>query len=305
MNTQVSPGKAGFLLAIATSLQWAIVPILGKGLLQQMDAGTLTWYRQIGCALPLILFFLWQRPDWRSLRDRQSLKLLAICVVGLCGNGYFFNAGLKYATPSATQMIVQVGPVLVLLGAVILFKESFTRRQWGGTLAVVCGQLLFFHTRIADLVGLTSYGVGLMLLALTPLFWASYALAQKRLGRRLGPQQVLLVSYLVGTLAFLPLATPDRALSLDVIGLLLLGGTLILYMTSYITLGGAMVRWEASRVSAMLTVTPLITVIFSQLVEALVPGYLEAEPMGSLNLAGALLVVGGSLLIALPKRRYA
>ncbi len=295
----------GLTLALATALQWAIVPILGKGLLLQMDAGTLTWYRQIGRALPLALFFLWQRPDWTALRDRQTQKLLAICVIGLCGNGYFFNAGLKYATPSATQMIVQVGPVLVLLGAVILFKESFTRRQWVGTLVIVLGQLAFFHTRIGDLVGLTSYGIGLMLLALTPLFWASYALAQKRMGRQLSSQQVLLIAYLVGTVIFLPLATPDRALMLDGVGLLLLGATLVLYMTSYITLGGAMVRWEASRVSAMLTVTPLITVLFSKVVEALVPGYLEPEPMGPLNLIGALAVVGGSLVIALPKRRYA
>lgn len=305
MNTQPSNRHIGLTFALATSLQWAIVPILGKGLLHQMDAETLTWYRQIGCGLPLLIYFLWRRPDWSGLRDRRVLKLLTICVVGLICNGFFFNAGLQYASASAAQMIAQVGPVLVLLGAVLLFKESFTRRQWGGTAAIISGQLLFFHTRLADLFGMTSYGVGLMLLGLTPLFWSSYALAQKRLGTQLDSQQVLLIAYLIGTLVLLPMATPSQSLELDGLGLALLIGTLVLYLTSYLTLGWAMKRWEASRVSAMLTVTPLFTVTFSQLVELAVPGYIEAEPVGLVNLLGALLVVGGSLVIALPKRRYA
>lgn len=305
MNAQTSSWKVGLPLAVATAMQWAVVPILGKGLLHTLDPQTLTWYRQIGCALPMALFFLWQRPSWAGLRDRRALKLLAICVIGLAGNAFFFNAGLNYATPSATQMIAQLGPVLTLLGAVLLFKESFTRRQWSGTVAIVGGLGLFFHSRIADLTGLTGYGIGLLLLAFTPLFWSSYALAQKRLGRRLETQQVLIIAYVIGTLLFLPVSTPTQALALDGLGMTLLLGTLLLYLFSYVTLGLAMNRWEASRVSAMLTLTPLFTLFFSAITERLAPGYIAAEPIGLLNLLGAALVVGGSLIIALPRRRYA
>jgi drug/metabolite transporter (DMT)-like permease len=266
---------------------------------------TLTWCRQIGCGLPMVLYFIWRRADWRGLRDRQLLKLLAVCVVGLGGNALLFNIGLQYATPSATQVMGQLGPVLMLLGAVFIFKESFTRQQWLGAAAIMAGLLLFFHDRLGDLVGMTAYGIGMVILAIAPLFWASYALAQKRLSGRLGTQQVLVVAYVIGTFVFLPMAKPGAVAGLGPVGWLLLVGLIGLYMASYITLGGAMARWEASRVSAMITLTPLFTLGFSQMVVLVAPGAITVERTDLLSLLGALMVVGGSLLIALPRRRYA
>jgi drug/metabolite transporter (DMT)-like permease len=304
MNSAVSNWRVGLPFALAASVTWALIPILIKGLLSRLDPMTVTWFRHIGCAVPMAAWFLWRRPDWRGLRRADTRRLVTICVVGLSGNALLFNLGLQYASPGAAHVIGQLGTVITLVGGVFIFRESFTRQQWLCACGILLGLALFFHNRFADVIALTSTGVGLILLALAPLLWAAYALAQKGIGGHLGSQQVLTLTYLFGTLVFLPIATPSDLLDVDGTGWFLLVAMTVLYMGSYMALGRAMISWESSRVSAILTVTPLLTLTFSHLVLVLVPDYMAHETTDPLSLLGALLVVGSSLRIALPRRRY-
>jgi drug/metabolite transporter (DMT)-like permease len=57
--------------------------------------------------------------------------------------------------------------------------------------------------------------------------------------------------------------------------------------------------WQASRVSAVLAVTPLLTVAFGSLLAALPTGYVNEDRVDALSLAGAVLVVFGSAVCAL------
>lgn len=306
MTATASNWKIGLPLAVLTSMLWAIVPPVSKGLFGVLDPITFVWCRQIGCGGLIAVYFLARREvRWSALRQRNVQWLVAIAAVGLTVNALLLFLGLQYATPSSSQILGQLGPVLVLLGAVFLFKESFTRQQWFGAFIIVCGLLIFFHDHVADILHASRFGYGMLLLTIAPLFWASYALAQKRLGHRLGTQQVLLIAYLAGTVALLPLATPSRVPALHATALLLLAAIIGIYIASYLALGTAMLNWEASRVSAMITLTPLFTLVFSHLIAALFPSYLQPERHDALSWGGAGLVVAGSFLAALPRRRYA
>ena len=61
----------------------------------------------------------------------------------------------------------------------------------------------------------------------------------------------------------------------------------------------ALAHWEASRVSAALAVTPLVTFAAVALAALLWPLHVQPEDINVLGYAGALLVVGGSALTAL------
>lgn len=305
MTTAVSNWHIGLPLAVLTSMLWAIVPPVMKGLLTHLDPMTLVWCRQIGCGALMVGYFLFRRDiSWAALRERNVLVLVGICSIGLTVNNLLLFIGLQYATPSATQVLSQLGPVLVLLGGVFLFKESFTRQQWFGAVVVVSGLVIFFHDHLVDIVSMSHYGYGMLLLAIAPMFWASYVLAQKRLSGQLGAQQVLMIAYLLCTFVLLPWSTPARVLELDPIPAVLLAMVIGIYLISYMSLGTAMVHWEASRVSAMITLTPLFTLIFSHLIAVIFPGYLQPEDHDLLSWGGALLVVAGSFLAALPRGRY-
>lgn len=305
MAASNSNWRIGLPLAVTTAMLWGLMPLLLKGLLDQLDPATLAWVRQIGCGALMAVYFGWRRDArWHALRGRGVAGLVAICILGMTMNALLVNIGLQHATPSASQVMGQLGPVLVLVGAVLIFQESFTRQQWFGATLSVGGLVLFFHDHVHDLLGLSSYGFGMLMLLIAPVFWAAYALAQKRLGTRLDSQQVLMLSYLVGTIVLLPLAAVPRVLMLDGTGWWLLAGMIGIYICSYVALGAAMVRWEASRVSAMLTLTPLFTLVFGYLIGWLFPGYLVVERHDLLSWGGALLVVLGSFLVALPRHRY-
>lgn len=305
MNAPASNWRIGLPLSVATSICWGITPLLLKGLLAELDPMTLAWCRQVGCGLLIVGFFLWRRDiSWQALRSRRVLGLVAICTFGMTANTLLFNIGLEYASPSTTQVMGQLGPILLLIGAVFIFKESFTGQQWLGSAITILGLGLFFHDHVADLLHMSSFGFGMLMLLIAPLFWTAYALAQKCLTGQLGTQQVLMISYLVGVVVLLPLSALPRVALLSAGGWFLLAGVIAAFVLSYVALGTAMARWEASRVSAMITLTPLFTLGFGHVVAVFFPSYLAVEHHDLLSWGGAVLVVAGSCLAALTRRRY-
>lgn len=296
--------RIGLPLAVLASMLWATVMPIAKGLMPYLDPITLAWCRQVGCGALMTTYFLCRRDiSWAALRDSSVLGLVAVCAIGMAANTLLVFIGLQYARPSAAQVIGQLGPIAVLLGAVFIFKESFTRQQWFGAAVVVSGLAIFFHDSLFDMFARNEAGFGMLILAIAPLFWAAYALAQKRIGRRLDSQQVLVIAYVLGTFALLPAATPTRVAELDTLALLLVGVVIAVNIISYVALGTALLHWEASKVSVMITLTPLFTLIFSHLIAAIFPTYLAPENYDLLSWGGAVLVIAGSLVTAMPLRR--
>jgi drug/metabolite transporter (DMT)-like permease len=60
-------------------------------------------------------------------------------------------------------------------------------------------------------------------------------------------------------------------------------------------------HWEASRVSAILALAPIFTIITMSLAAWLSPGLVTPEHITALGLFGAILVVSGSISISLGK----
>jgi len=109
----------------------------------------------------------------------------------------------------------------------------------------------------------------------------------------------MLVFYWIGALAFLPFTdfTPLPELSSLQWGLLAFCGlnTLI----AYGSFAEALVHMEASRVSAVIALTPLLTVAIVQLIP--MQG-IVAESLQAISLIGALMVVCGSITTAVAKK---
>ena len=61
----------------------------------------------------------------------------------------------------------------------------------------------------------------------------------------------------------------------------------------------ALAHWEASRVSATLAITPLVTFAAVAIAARIWPEYVHAEQINGLGYGGAVLVVLGSALVAL------
>jgi drug/metabolite transporter (DMT)-like permease len=296
--------RLGLGFSLVTALMWGGLPISLKAVLGDMDSLTVTWYR---FSLSALIALLWyghrSGPAIRRLLSPPLLPLTLLAVAGLLANYIFYLLGLDGTTAEAAQIMIQLAPLLLLVGSVWLFKEPFSPLQWLGVIAFSCGLLLFFHHRLRSLASVDdSYLLGLLLLVLAAITWAAYGLAQKKILKQASSNDLLLLIYLAGTLCFLPGSSPQQVFQLDGVGLAMLAFASLNTIIAYGCFGLAMTHWEASRVSATITLAPLFTLLFVYMTNALYPGYIQTEPLDWLNWLGALLVVAGSTLAALGNR---
>jgi drug/metabolite transporter (DMT)-like permease len=188
------------------------------------------------------------------------------------------------------------------LGAIAVFKERYTLRQWLGLSLLSLGFTLFFQEQVRTLITApTKYLVGSSLLVLAAATWAVYALTQKQLLQKLPSSNIMLMIYGGCALMFSPVATPRAILTLSPLhlGMLLFSG--LNTMVAYGAFAEALEHWEASRVSAVLAITPIVTLASVWAVSSLMPTLIAPERLTALGLVGAILVVSGSIAVALGK----
>jgi drug/metabolite transporter (DMT)-like permease len=295
----------GFAFAFLTMAAWGVLPLALELVLQSLDTATITWFRFLVSALLLGLFLAQRRalPDLRGL-GRSGWILLAAATFGLAANYIAYLEGLDRTTPANAQVLIQTAPLLLSLGGILVFRERFSPGQWLGFTVLVAGLGLFFAAQLRALAGEAQrYLSGVAMLGLAAITWAAYGLAQKQLLRRLRAQAIMVCVYAGCVVCFWPWAHPSALASLGALPLALLLFCAVNTLVAYGAFASALEHWEASRVSAVIALTPLATLAFSSLAAGLWPARFTAEALSPPSFAGAALVVGGSLLVALGGHR--
>ncbi len=294
--------RLGLLLALTTVFLWGFLAIALKLLLAAgMDAWTITWYRLAVSALLLAVVQArrGQLPRVGAL-GAHGWKLLALALFGLVGNYVLFALALGYVPPATAQVVIQLAPILLLVGSLAIFGETFSRPQWIGLGVLSGGLLLFFNERLPALVSLSgAEAVGVALVVVSAVVWAAYALAQKQLLVTLSSVNILLLVYVGAVVLLLPMATPSQVATLDGPGLALLAFGVFNTLAAYGCFAEAMAHWEASRVSAVISLTPVVTIGAVYVILAFWPSADVGYRLDARGLAGAVLVVGGSMMAAL------
>ncbi|AGI23526.1 DMT family transporter [Pseudomonas sp. MT3] len=299
----VSSGRwqFGLFLALITAVLWGILPIKLKEVLKVMDPVTVTWFRLVvsGGVLLVYLTLTRQLPAFRPI-GRRGAGLVLAAILGLTGNYVFYLIGLRMLTPGTTQLVIQIAPILLLLGSLLVFKESFSVGQGLGLAVLLTGFGLFFNQRLAELFGsLGDYTTGVLIVVFAAFVWTAYGLAQKQLLTQWTSVQVMMVIYLGCAALLTPWAYPLEALQLSPLQGWLLLACCLNTLVAYGAFAEALAHWEASRVSATLAITPLVTFASVALAASWWPDYVHPENLNGLAYVGALLVVGGSALTAL------
>lgn len=296
-------GRAGLGLGLTltTVALWGMLPIGLKIVLDGMDPLTITWYRLTAAALILapILAARGGLPNFRRL-PAGAWRLLAIATVCLAANYGLYILGLDHTNAGTAQVVIQLAPVLLAVGGIWVFKERFGPIQWVGLAIMLSGLVIFSHDQIEQLVaGLHIYYVGIALTVAAAVAWAAYGLAQKQLLRHMSSPSIMLCIYVGSTVIFAPMAAPSQIFRLSGPQLAALVFCIFNTLLAYGTFAEALAHWEASRVSAVLAVVPLATLAMIELSETLIPALITPEPITVAGLAGACLVVSGSLMTAL------
>ena len=301
MHTSSGRWLLGLLLALTTAVLWGILPIKLKEVLQVMDPVTVTWYRLLVSGLLLLGWLAATRrlPRFAPLGKRGA-GLLLLAVAGLVSNYVLYLIGLNMLSPGTTQLVIQMAPILFLLASLLVFRESFSVGQAIGVLILLLGFGLFFNQRLEELLSsLTTYTTGVLVVLLAALLWVFYGLAQKQLLTKWSSPQIMMVLYLASALLLSPWAHPLQVLQLGTLQSWLLLACCLNTLVAYGAFAEALAHWEASRVSATLAVTPLVTFVAVALAALWWPDHVQPEQINLLGYGGALLVVLGSVLTAL------
>jgi drug/metabolite transporter (DMT)-like permease len=291
----------GFSLASITMLLWAVLPLALKILLRAMDSSTIVWYRFFLSSILLGALLAWRGGLPPIMRfDRTHWLFLAIATFGLALNYLAYMVGLDLTSPANAQVLIQLAPLLLALGGVLVFRERFSRLQWAGFCILILGLVTFFGSQLVAVASsLDRYFLGTATLVGAALTWAVYGMAQKQLLHWFSSQAVMLCIYVGCTLCLALLAEPASILELDGLELGVLLFCALNTLVAYGAFSAALAHWEASRVSSVLALTPLATLAFMSPLAALWPGLVAQETISATSLLGAVIVVAGSLLTAL------
>lgn len=295
--------KLGLALALLTATLWGLLPIALTVALKGLDPYTLTWYRFTAAGLILGSVLVASRafPSFESLNQAGWWKL-GIALAGLTGNYVLFLLALKHSSPTIAQTLSQVSVLFLLLGGLIVYKERFSGRQWIGFGLLLGGLCMFFNQRFADFHELSSgLGLGVVFGLTGALIWAAYGLAQKRLLLHLGSQQILVLIYIGASLVLLPFASPGAIRSITRLQFGMLVFSCFNTLFAYGAFAESQRHWQVSRVSAILALTPLLTLLAMWLVERSVPHLVAPEELNWKGVIGAGLVVAGSVACALER----
>jgi drug/metabolite transporter (DMT)-like permease len=297
--------RFGLALSLLTVFLWGILPIALKVTLQALDVYTVTWFRFL-VSFGLLAVYLGARgklPTLAHLRS-TSWKLLAIATIFLASNYVLFLKGLALTSAANAEVIIQLAPVLLGFGGLVVFKERYLLRQWIGAGVLTLGFILFFNEQLTNLITARGeYLLGTGLTVLGAVTWAIYALAQKQLLQSLSSASIMLIIYGGCALLFTPFATPKTIFTLTYLQAGMLIFSALNTLIAYGAFAEALEHWEASRVSAVLALAPIVTLIAVDLVSVIAPYLIPPERLTLIGILGAVLVVSGSVAIALGKAR--
>ncbi|WP_395373204.1 DMT family transporter [Marinicella sp. W31] len=303
MNNTQSNWKIGLTLSLITVLFWSTLPISLKIGLDAMDAWSLTWLRFLAAAVFTFFLLLFRKRlnQFKQLNRTQWLWL-TIAAVMLVGNYLFFLYGLEQTSPANAQVLIQMAPLLMTLGGVLIFKEHFSRIQMFGASLILIGLVLFFNEQI-QLMLADTYWLGFLMMFTAALTWAIYALIQKHLSSVLSSQAILLFIYVFASITLLFNVKTDAFN-----GLTDIEWTAIIYaclntIGAYAAFAEAIKQWQASRVGMVLAITPVVTLFFINLFASLFPELLNKENIQSIGWIGIIAIVSGSMLASMKNQR--
>ncbi len=295
--------RLGLGLSLITVFLWGILPLALTITLQALDVYTVVWFRFLISFLLLgIYLFIQQKlPTLAELRS-TSWQLLLVATIFLATNYFLFTQGLSLTAPANAEVIIQLSGVLLSCGGLVIFHERYTLYQWLGVAVLNLGFVLFFHAQLANLITAKGqYLLGSALIVFASIAWAIYALSQKQLLQSLTSAKIMLIIYGGCALLFTPLAKIKTIFTLDSFHFSILLFCAFNTLIAYGAFAESLAHWQASRVSAVIALAPIITLISVWLMSVTFPNIIPIENISLTGIIGALLVVSGSMSIALGK----
>jgi drug/metabolite transporter (DMT)-like permease len=280
---------------VVTVLAWASAFIVIRGTAPYFSGGALALGRLIVGALLLGVVFLLsggRGSRWVAPSAREWLLVLGFGVAWFGAYNVALNVAEKTLDAGTTAMIVNIGPILIALGAGVFLGEGIPK--WlaiGAGIAFLGVVLIGIGTR-GDSIG---DGSGVLWCLVAAVMYATGVLLQKPALRRLPAAQVTWLGCVIGMVACLPFAGDlvsglANASAAAVVGVVYLGA--VPTALAFSTWAYALTRMPAGQLGVTTYIVPPLAVLLGLVVFGEVPALTAI-------IGGAVCLVG----VAVSRRR--
>lgn len=276
---------------VVTILAWASAFIVIRGTAPYFSGGGLALGRLIvGTALLAAVALLGRR--WVAPNGREWLQIIGFGALWFGGYNIALNTAEQSLDAGTTAMIVNIGPILIALGAGVFLREGIPR--W---LAIGAGVAFLGVILIGIGTGGNGFGdgIGVLWSLLAAVTYAAGVLLQKPTLRRLPNAQVTALGCAIGLVVCLPFAgdlardiqdAPAGAIS----GVVYLGA--VPTALAFSTWAYALSRMPAGQLGVATYIVPPLAVAMGLLAFGEVPALIAV-------IGGAICLIG----VALSRRR--
>jgi drug/metabolite transporter (DMT)-like permease len=263
-----------------------------------VDALTLLALRMAFSAPLFLILGVWAARSETAapLGTRDAIAIVMLGIVGYYLASYFDFLGLQYITAALERLVLYLYPTFVVLLSAALFGRRIVRRD---VVAIALSYLGIFAVFANDLA--TQPGnvvLGSFWVLLSALFYAAYLIGGGRLVARVGSLRFSCYAGLVSCIAVIAhfaIASDIELIATQpapVYGLALLMAVVSTVLPIVLT-SEAIRRIGASHASIIGSVGPVATIFLGAL--------FLAEPITTIQLGGAALVLAGVLAISLKR----
>jgi drug/metabolite transporter (DMT)-like permease len=281
---------AALAAALTTVGLWgsAFVGIRSAGV--ALSPGALALGRLIVSTAVLSAVALVRRESLPARRD-----LVAIAAYGVLWLGVYSvtqNAAERRVDAGTAAMLINIGPILIVILAGIFLAEGFPRWLFAGCAVAFAGCVLI---GVASSGSGARGGRGIVLLIVAAVAYASAVVIQKPVLARVSPFRVVWLGCVVATVACLPFA-PALVSQFGHAGATAIGWTVYLGLAptalGFATWAYALRHMSAGRLASLAYLIPLVAILLGWVLLGEAPPWLAA-------VGGALCVAG----VAVARRR--
>jgi drug/metabolite transporter (DMT)-like permease len=237
--------------------------------------------------------------DYVLVVDKRDVP--ALFVLALTGVTFFFPiqyTGIQMASASVASILVcLLAPVLISVISTRMFREQLVGKQIVGISIAAIGTFAVVAGGALDLQNNMSFFLGTLVLLSTPVLWATYTLAGKKMMQKYSPFLVVAYVNILGGVLLVPFSLAENSFY-EIFTLNYQEWAAILFLAFTCSLLGyfiwfyVMKQAKAAVASSFLFGEPLVTVIFAAI--------FVKEEITPFTVIGGLLIFAGVYLVSRP-----
>lgn len=293
----------GIIYTLITVLMWGVLAIALKIASKVIDSPTIVWFRFSLAFSGMFIWMAFKNPKGLQILYKPTW-LIILSSLALSWNYIGFMLGIQYTSPSNAQVAIQAGPVLLAVFGIFFFREKISRIQVFGFLLAVLGFWIFYRQHISASIGQEGqYTKGMLITFTGAVAWAIYAALQKKLVLQYSVGTLNVFIFGLPILLYFPFVNFDNLthLSFGYWALLIFLG--VNTLISYGCLSLALKYLEAGKVSIIIVLNPIITILLMGILTWMQVTWIAGEHFSVLSIAGALLALAGAILVVRKKKK--